>query len=224
MIRNPNNSSTPASSHKTYIDLNIPVIKEVVAAHRACGLDEDNIYKASGHDEVSPHEACGHDESAPIVPVGTVHIHKGTEHKELFRKDKVKVFEEELPNALDEKLSDLEARMQSTIFTADYFFECCRIIEQMVKSKINHGDSEENIMNFLLSSALSSVEYPAFARIYYMVHNMPEAFNTYSTTEIVYQLRTEWTHIMRRTAETLINAGKLKEAALVMEKIRKMLI
>ena len=46
--------------------------------------------------------------------------------------------------------------MQSTIFTADYFFECCRIVEQMVESKTTHGDSEDNVMNFLLSSALSS--------------------------------------------------------------------
>ena len=109
MIRNANNSSTPPSSHKTDIDLNIPVIKEAAAAHRPSVSGEDNIYKPQRADEVTPHEPSGADESARMSPTGLVHIHKVTKHKELPRKDKIKVFEEKLPNALGEKLSDFEA-------------------------------------------------------------------------------------------------------------------
>ena len=175
----------------TYINLDIDTVQNAIEAYQPSIADAELVYQPSIADEELVYQPSIADEDTFISSVEPVHIHKEDRIKNINRKGNSKMLSDFERDSLLSESDDLEARMQGLLFTEDDFFGACDIVRHMVESRVANGDTVESLLNFLLSSVLSSELYPAYARIFYMVRNIPEKFAEYPTEELVYQLRTE---------------------------------
>ena len=185
----------------TSIELNVDKIRNAVEAYQPSIADAELVYGPSVADEESnelsvadkeySHELSVAHEDGLMGYTEPIHIHKEGGIKNIPRKDNSKKLSEKERERLELNVEELTSRLECLVFTEKYFLESCYVVENLVTSRINNGEAVENLLNFLLSSALSSDMYPAYARIHYILKHVPEKFESYQTEELLYQFRTE---------------------------------
>jgi hypothetical protein len=189
----------------TAITLNVDTIKSAVELYQPSIADAEVVYQPSvahdelsvAHDELSvahdstPHELSVAHENDFMGSAEPIHIHKEENINNFPRKGNSKKLSDTQLERKVLQVAELDARLESLIFTEEYFLEVCRIVKNLVTSRSANGDTVESLLNFLLSSSLSSDMYPAYARLHYMLTDIPEKFKEYPTEELMYQFRTE---------------------------------
>jgi hypothetical protein len=196
----------------TAIHLNLDTIRSAVELYQPSIADAEIVYQPSvthdglsvTHDGLSvaddglsiadentPSELSIANETSLMGSAEPIHIHKEEHINNFPRKGNSKKLSDSQLERKTLQVAELDARLESLVFTEEYFLEVCRIVKNLVTSRSTNGDTVESLLNFLLSSSLSSDMYPAYARLYYMFTNIPEKFKEYPTEELMYQFRTE---------------------------------